>query len=154
MGQCELQPSSDSILQSRNSRQDAFLTFPGRTRKSREVCALRRERQKTHMSRDLVPSQGLEQEGMLWLLKLWFGWIVGNESKQRWTMIREAIRRLSPWSVGKETMAIWIHADWWLKACWILECSNSWLHCVKCCLYFYLPGEDVGLEKFSSHTEL
>lgn len=48
--QYELQTSTDSILQSSNSRQNAFLACPRRTMKNRENCALRKERQKTRQN--------------------------------------------------------------------------------------------------------
>lgn len=132
-----------------------------------------RKQGRSHLSCDPVLSQGLEREDVLCFLKRCFDCTVGNESKQRPTAIREAMRRLSPQS-GKLWGDDYCHNQLAERPCpfrWrsrahqrlyrgldltfvLLECSHSWLHSERWGLCLCFPSEDVGAERFNGHAEL
>lgn len=97
-----------------------------------------RKQGRSHLSCDPVLSQGLEREDVLWFPKQCFDCTVGNESKQRPTAIRQAMRRLSPQSVGRD-LAFQMEKPCRPEAYRVLsltfvllEYSHSWLHCEMC----------------------
>lgn len=123
-----------------------------------------RKQGRSHLSCDPVLSQGLEREDVLWFPKRCFDCTVGNESKQRPTAIRQAMRRLSPQSAGRDHglsdgEAVQTRG---LRSVESHICAAGmqpllialWKVCVwgGGCLYF--PSEDVGVEGFNNHTEL
>lgn len=120
-----------------------------------------RKQGRSHLSWDPVLSQGLEREDVLWFPKRCFDCTVGNESKQRPTAIREAMRRLSPQSVDRDHglsdgEAVQTRG---LQSVESHICAAGMQPLLIAlwkggCLCLYFPSEDVGVEGFNSHTEL